>query len=824
MAKGKAATDVKRVSVDPWYVQAWHALTRQRRLWRDVAGLLLMAVGLITLVTLVGLNTGSLIKRWAEFVGRGLGLGAFVLCVVLIGFGLAMLLGFKPRFSRPVLIRVICGEIAFVAFLALVHNFAFGSQPYELMQSGGGGGAVGWVLSEALWRVLGSGGPEISLLSRLFSIVLWLAITALTAWVAIGPFLVSDKRLAISDKPEALAWEPEATTRGGKGKQLPLPDPSELPIANSQAPTKAPSKEKPAQAEKPTRPLQPIAEIKSNAVIIKEGEANVLSPTGKKKADEKSKPKPYVPRPETLPPMDLLKNAKASKVTDADVQRQADMIETTLAHFGLAGKVVEIRRGPTVTQFGVEPGYLEKPGVEKGEKRQQKVRVGQIAALQNDFALALSAQSLRIEAPIPGRGLVGIEVPNVSTSMVDLKSLMQGEDFRALSAKTPLAFALGRDVSGGAVNADLGRMPHVLIAGTTGSGKSVCISAITVCLAMNNRPEDLKLVMVDPKMVELTRFAGLPHIIGKPESEMDRIPAVLRWVTKEMDDRYKKFAQIGSRNLAEYNESMKKRDEEPLPRIVLMIDELADLMMQSPIETEKTLCRLAQMARATGIHMVVATQRPSVDVVTGLIKANFPARIAFSVASGMDSRVILDQVGAESLLGRGDMLFQNPELGTPMRVQGCFVSDKEVEKLIEWWKKQSEIENEELGMKKGEPQPEAYVANKKPELDTPWETAVAELMHERQMASAGRSSGRGGGAASAGDDDGGGDDDLVKRAMDIIATSGSASTSLLQRKLRIGYPRAARLMEELQEMGYVGGASKQAGKGRDVRAPAADED
>ena len=833
MPKSKAATDVKRVSIDPWYVQLWYALTRQRRLWRDVLGLLLIAVGLITLATLVGLNTGSLIKRWAGFVQRGLGLGAFVLCLGLIGFGLPLLLGYKFRISRPILIRVICGEIAFVAFLALVHNFAFGSQPYELMQSGGGGGAVGWVLSEAVWRVLGSGGPEISLLSRLFSIVLWLGIAGVTAWVAIGPFLVSGQRSAISHQPEVMRWEPEEqTARGGKGKQLPLPDASELPIANSQSP-KPSSKEKPAQpdkTEKITRPLQPIAEIKSNAVILKEGEASAY---GKKKAEEKDKAKPYVPRPDILPPIDLLKSAKASKVTDADVQRQADMIETTLVHFGLAGKVVEIRRGPTVTQFGVEPGYLEKPGVEKGEKRQQKIRVSQIAALQNDFALALSAQSLRIEAPIPGRGLVGIEVPNTSTSMVDLKSLMQGEDFRALSAKTSLAFALGRDVSGTPVNADLGRMPHVLIAGTTGSGKSVCISAITVCLAMNNRPEDLKMVMVDPKMVELTRFAGLPHIIGKPESEMDRIPAVLRWVTKEMDDRYKKFAQIGSRNLGDYNESMKKRNEEPLPRIVLMIDELADLMMQSPIETEKTLCRLAQMARATGIHMVVATQRPSVDVVTGLIKANFPARIAFSVASGMDSRVILDQVGAESLLGRGDMLFQNPELGSPMRVQGCFVSDKEVEKLIEWWKKQTEEEKSEVSAATGQPrsqkteETEEYVANRKPEFDTPWETVVAEFAHERQMASAGRGGGRssgGGGNAIGADDDGGGDDDLIKRAMDIITTSGNASTSLLQRKLRIGYPRAARLMEELQEMGYVGGASKQAGKGRDVKAQTGSDD
>jgi S-DNA-T family DNA segregation ATPase FtsK/SpoIIIE len=367
-------------------------------------------------------------------------------------------------------------------------------------------------------------------------------------------------------------------------------------------------------------------------------------------------------------------------------------------------------------------------------------------------------------------------------------------------------------VSGTAINADLARMPHMLIAGTTGSGKSVCISAITICLAMNNRPEDLKLVLIDPKMVELTRFAGLPHIVGKPESDMDRIPAVLRWVTKEMDGRYKKFAEVGSRNLSDYNEAMKRRNDEPLPRIVVLIDELADLMLQSPIETEKTICRLAQMARATGIHLVVATQRPSVDVVTGLIKANFPARIAFSVASATDSRVILDQIGAESLLGKGDMLFLNPEHGTPTRLQGCFVGDREVEDVIKWWKKQIEAETAEARAQKPEPEAdEEYVANKKPEFETPWEMAVAELAAERQAQGAGKS-GRGGGS----DDDGAADDDLIQKAMEIIRASGSVSTSLLQRKLRIGYPRAARLMEELQEMGYVGSQSRQAGKGRDV--------
>ena len=450
----------------------------------------------------------------------------------------------------------------------------------------------------------------------------------------------------------------------------------------------------------------------------------------------------------------------------------------------------------------------------------QKIRVGQIASLQNDFALALSAASIRIEAPIPGRGLVGLEVPNVGVGTVDLRGVVEDDDFQALRLKSPLAIALGRDVSGTAISADLGRMPHLLIAGTTGSGKSICISAIAVCLCMNNRPEDLKLVLIDPKMVELTRFTGLPHIIGKPESDMERIPGVLRWVTKEMDTRYKQFAEVGARNLGDFNESTQRRGEEPLPRIVVLIDELADLMLQSPIETEKTICRLAQMARATGIHLVVATQRPSVDVVTGLIKANFPARISFAVASSTDSRVILDQVGAESLLGRGDMLFLNPEAGHPNRLQGCFVSDKEVEGLIAWWKK--EMEAEKRKHQATEPEPEAaeeeYVANRKPELETPWETTVAEMAAERLInsgAKGGNGSARGGGGGSNSDEDS--EDDLIKRALDIIKTSGNASTSLLQRKLRIGYPRAARLMEELQEMGYVGAASRQAGKGREVK-------
>ncbi|PJF46848.1 MAG: DNA translocase FtsK [Chloroflexi bacterium] len=947
---------------------AFARIVARSRLWRALAGATLVPLGATTLLTLLGLNTGGLIARWALLLQRAFGAGVFPLCLLMIGAGLVAFSNASLRSTRRTWVRVIAGEIAFLSFLALMHALALGADSYQLALAGGGGGATGWVLAELLWRALGIQAGDGLTPLRLLSVLIWFALFTFSAFIAAAPWLQTTRRVHAQPAANTVAssaitkrslrpeprTEETSSARPIRGEQPPLPEPTASRVEGRQS----------------TKPSPASTSVKSDAVIIKDGERDAGIVTKSKAA----KPKPSAPRPDMLPPLSLLRASKQTGAarSDADARRQADIIETTLAQFGLSGKVVEIRRGPTVTQFGIEPGYVDRgaqnrdkaaqkiraavadalhdaivvePNVDRtaailevpaalvdareagfkallksllsaldlsthyteGERRSglayfeigadterklkikagqlstlrrelagrlmerlfhfdnfeesdqlterltlafpagvgealslgdvlqdaiaslglagsviigkkasqaviewqkqaQKVRVGAIAALQNDIALALAAPSIRIEAPIPGRGLVGIEVPNSVIGEVDLRSIMEGEAFRKLAEKSPLAIALGRDVSGAAIVADLGRMPHLLIAGTTGSGKSVCISAITLCLAMNNRPEDLKLVMIDPKMVELSRFTGLPHIIGKPESDIDRIPAVLRWVTREMDARYKKFAEIGSRNLQEYNQAMARRREEPLPRIVVLIDELADLMLQSPIETEKTICRLAQMARATGIHLVVATQRPSVDVVTGLIKANFPARISFAVASATDSRVILDQVGAESLLGRGDMLFLNPEHGSPIRLQGCFVSEREIEAVIGWWKKQTALEQSEIESRESDG---AYVAHQKPELETPWETVVAEIAAERfqQMGSA--KGGRGG-------EDEDGDDDLLQRAMEIIRASGNVSTSLLQRKLRIGYPRAARLMEELQEMGYVSAPSRQAGKGRDV--------
>lgn len=466
-----------------------------------------------------------------------------------------------------------------------------------------------------------------------------------------------------------------------------------------------------------------------------------------------------------LPPLNLLSREETNHPDEERIQATAVLLVQTLAEFGVPAQVIGYRVGPTITQFALEPGYVEKDGPD-GRIIRQKVRVSQISALSRDLALALSAERLRIEAPVPGRSFVGIEVPNIHTTMVRLRPILESEAFQKVTS--PLAIGLGADVSGNPVIADLARMPHLLIAGTTGSGKSVCIAALTACLVMNNSPEKLNLALLDPKMVEMVRFNGLPHLLGKVETEIERMLSVLRWAIAEMDHRYRLLEEARVKDLDTYNQKMTRKKQPTLPRVVVMIDELADLMMSAPDQTEQCLIRLAQMARAVGIHLVVATQRPSTDVVTGLIKANFPARVSFTVATSVDSRVILDTTGAETLLGRGDMLFLNPELGSPTRAQGAFVTDQEIDRIVTFWNKMRPV---------------------KPEQEAPWEALI-----------------------SADEEDG---DGLVKRAIEVVKSTQRASTSLLQRKLHIGYPRAARLIDELESLGVVGPAQS-GGRERDV--------
>lgn len=495
--------------------------------------------------------------------------------------------------------------------------------------------------------------------------------------------------------------------------------------------------------------------------------------------EDEVEPAPEAPRGRNpdLPPLSLLLNDETARPEEGYIQETAKQIESRLAEFGVPASVVGYRVGPTVTQYAVEPGYIDKTGPD-GEPVHQKVRVAQISALSRDLALALSAERLRIEAPVPGRTYVGIEVPNQLNAVVRMRPILEEDAFTHLSS--PLAVALGRDVSGQPVVADLSRMPHLLIAGTTGSGKSICIEALATCLVANNTPDELRIAMLDPKMVELARFNGLPHLLGRVETEIERMLGVLKWALMEMDRRYHLLEEAHSRDIISYNRKMDKRGQPRLPRMVIFIDELADLMMTAPDQTEHSLIRLAQMARATGIHLVVATQRPSTDVVTGLIKANFPARLAFTVASSIDSRVILDTNGAETLLGKGDMLFLNPESGTPLRAQGVLVSDEEIDRITGFWKQKAGVN----------PNAEAEPA--------PWEELLANDADEDS-------------------------DQLVDQAVKIVRASQRASTSLLQRRLRIGYPRAARLMDELEELGVVG-PSQGGGKERDVLLPPGDDE
>ncbi len=468
-----------------------------------------------------------------------------------------------------------------------------------------------------------------------------------------------------------------------------------------------------------------------------------------------------------LPPIDILDRATEIEFGQADNTQRAVLIEEALASYGVEAKVVQINAGPTVTQFGLEPGWdrkmkeireRDKDGnvtVRLEEVSRTRVKVDRITALANDLALALAAPSIRIEAPVPGKPVVGIEVPNTTMGMVNLRGVIETSNFQKLITKSRLALALGKGAGGEAIATDLTKMPHLLIAGATGSGKTVCLNSTICCLLLHNSPNSVRFIMIDPKRVELTPFNSIPHLAAPVIVDTNKAVSTLRWLNQEMDKRYQKLATAGARNIEGYNKN--KEGEEKLPYIVLVIDELADLMMAGFDEVEHILCRLAQLARATGIHLVVATQRPSVDVVTGLIKANFPTRISFAVTSQVDSRTILDSTGAEKLLGRGDMLYMPTEAAKPKRLQGCYVSDAETERLVYFWGSQQKAEAPSL--------------------------QITELT----MPST---------AAGRGDFP---QDVLLDTARELLEEHKHVSTSFLQRKLRIGYPRASRIMEQLEK-------------------------
>ena len=688
----------------------------------DIVGVVMALLGLLLFLSLVSSNRNFLFEAIFTVLAKGLGWGGFLLPVLLIVMGVWLILrnferipSFDPE--RVTGLSLLFGNL--VVMLHFVLTPASPAEAFALAEAGKGGGFIGALLSQNLVAYLGS----------------WGAAVAMTAWALLGLAFALDKSVA-----DLFGWIPSLLT-AGRHFLAPIVEAlfarREMPVGED------------AQAG---LPLAAQAAVEPESTAQQPGLV----------FEEAPKEPQWV-----LPPLDeLLEQGQDIIHSDEYDRMNARIIEESLASFGAPGKVVEIKHGPTITMFGVEPDFIE------SRSGKTRVRVNKIANLADDLALALAAPSIRIQAPVPGEGYVGIEVPNDSISLVALRDVIESDGFRKMPP--PLRFALGQDVAGTPVSANLAAMPHLLIAGATGSGKSVCVNSIICCLLAHNTPDDLRLIMVDPKRVELTNYNGIPHLLAPVVVEMDRVVGALQWVTREMDSRYQKFHDSKARNIIEYNRRIVAGGGKKLPYMVVIIDELADLMLLAPDQTEKSITRLAQLARATGIHVIIATQRPSVDVVTGLIKANFPARVAFAVSSGVDSRVILDQPGADRLLGRGDMLFQAPDSPAPVRLQGVYVSDNEINALTQFWRMQtvSSVDYSTLHSTRPADAPATNLPLKQKPI---WEDEPAEEL-----------------------------DPIFNEAVDLIRRQGRASVSMLQRRLRVGYTRAARLIETMEDKGIIG--------------------
>ena len=676
-------------------------LIRLKRFSGDLLGILLISMGLLSYLGLFRLSQGFLIDQWTMLIEKGLGWGAYIAAGLIAYIGVLVLLRRFEKAPHLNLNRLMALEGA--VFLSLILLAILGGFSLERAELGADGGVVGWGLARIIEKILPV--PFSTILLFFFSGILLLH--GLGFWQTV----IQNLKFRLNKRQENSldSLQNDLKNLDDKGLQ---PEPI---IFN------------------------PLGDeiIDGSSIVSK-----------KSSPDKKT-------RFSDLPPMDLLLEGEKAQVDKEFLQAQAKQIIKTLSEFDVPVKVTGYRVGPTIIQYAIELGSYDKVD-ENGNLVHKRVQMQHLTRLKKDLTLSLAVERLRFETPIAGYSYIGIEVPNQYGSKVRIRPILESDDF--MNLKSPLGLILGVDVSNRPVLADLTRMPHLLIGGTTGSGKSIFIRDLLVSLIMRNTPDNLRLILLDPKKVELAPFQGIPHLLGPIETDPKRMIAALQWSVLEMERRFKLMESNNARDLNSFNIKKKDRGEETLPRIVIIIDELAYLMANEPDQAEAAIIRLSQMARATGIHLVVSTQRPSVNVVTGLIKANFPARIALVTATSVDSKVIIDKAGAEDLLGKGDLLFLNPEQTDLQRAQAPLVEKQEINNVVNFWINQGISELNAA----------------------PWEEIATQ---DNEIS-----------------------DDLLQKAIRVIQEEGKVSTSLLQLRLHIGFPRAGHLMDELKEKGIIDSA------------------
>lgn len=673
---------------------------------RALVVIVLLAIALLSVMSFIGL-AGGFGSLWTRAVFILLGHFGYILPLVLGGLAIGLgwpraLESFEGEWGKRAVLGSAMSVIAVIGAWHMVEAKLLGLAGFDVATAGKGAGLLGAAIAVPIVSIFG----------------FWAGLLIVAVLLCIGLLIALNVPFFVKHKEPAVAKSAVV----GPLPAIKINSPQDADFSATELSTPAavrPQPAKPAAAPTVQKSVSEAAPL-PDAVIIEE------------RKDWK------------LPPFDLLDDSKA-QVDSGNIEANVAIIQKALADFGIEVEMGEVNVGPTVTQYTLRPNT--------------GVKLSQIAGLKNDLALALSAHAVRMELPIPGKPLVGLEVPNKTSRIVSLREVLQTTDF--INHQSRLAFALGRDVAGKPQIADLAKMPHLLIAGSTGTGKSVALNTFIISLLYRNTPQDVKLIMVDPKRVEMTLYNGIPHLLTPPITEPEKAVNALKWAVSEMDRRYKLLAEAKKRNILEYNATAGL----PLSYVVIVVDELADLMAVAQADIEAAIVRLAQMARAIGIHLVLATQRPSVDIITGLIKANITSRVAFAVASQIDSRTILDSSGAEQLLGNGDMLFVSAEFNKPRRIQGSYVSEKEVAKVVDFFKSQTGavIYNDEI------------VQRPKTPLSIP--------------------------GFESSDGDG---DDLLEQAKEEVLRAGKASASFLQRRLKVGYARAARLLDLLEEQGIIG--------------------